>query len=112
MSADPSRTFTAPRLRTLLCLSFFVVAGVAALAAIGSSRATGQRVGGNPLNVANKIAPWVIAQTANGQQAEFVLADQADLRPAAGLATKTKKARFVRDALWTKSQATQGSILR
>ena len=34
---------------------------------------------------ANKIAPWVMEHTANGQQAEFfvVLADQADLSPAA-----------------------------
>ena len=40
-----------------------------------------------------KIAPWVIEHTANGQQAEFfvVLADQADLRPAATLATKAEK---------------------
>ena len=36
---------------------------------------------------ANKIAPWVMEHTANGQQAEFfvVLADQADLSPAASL---------------------------
>ena len=36
------------------------------------------------LAVANKIAPWVMEHTANGQAAEFfvVLADQADLSPA------------------------------
>ena len=36
---------------------------------------------------ANKIAPWVMEHTANGQEAEFfvVLADQADLSPAASL---------------------------
>jgi subtilisin family serine protease len=84
------------------------------LGAIGSSRATSQRVDGNRINVANKLAPWVVAQTANGQQAEFivVLADQADLRPAASLPTKSEKSRFVRDALWVKSQATQRPILR
>src|SRR6266496_4679053 len=27
-----------------------------------------QRVGGNPVNVANKIAPWVVEHTAYGQQ--------------------------------------------
>ena len=55
----------------------------------------------SPPAPANKIAPWVIEHTANGQQAEFivVLADQADLRPAAALATKDEKGRFVRDAL-------------
>ena len=61
-----------------------------------------------------KIAPWVIEHTANGQQAEFfvVLADQADLRPAATLATKAEKGRYVYDALRKKSQETQGPILR
>jgi subtilisin family serine protease len=51
--------------------------------------------------------------TGNGQQAEFfvVLADQADLSGAAALPTKTEKGRYVHDALWNKSQATQGPIL-
>ena len=52
--------------------------------------------------------------TANGQQAEFfvVLADQADLSGAAALPTKNEKGRYVDDALWNKSQATQGPILQ
>ena len=60
----------------------------------------------------NKIAPWVIEHTANGQQAEFfvVLADQADLSPAANLTTKAEKGRFVYQALQNKAQTTQGSI--
>jgi serine protease AprX len=106
--------FTRLRLRSVFCSLLLVAAGVAALGAIGSSRAISQRVGGNPVNVANKIAPWVVAQTANGQQAEFfvVLADQADLSGAAALRTKNEKGRFVRDALWNKSQTTQRTILR
>src|SRR4029077_1867325 len=58
--------------------------------------------------------PWVVAQTANGQQAEFfvVLADQADLSGAAALHSKNEKGRFVHDALWNKSQTTQRAILR
>jgi subtilisin family serine protease len=62
----------------------------------------------------NKIAPWVMEHTANGQQAEFfvVLADQADLSPAASLATKAEKGRFVYQALQNKAQTTQGSILQ
>ena len=62
----------------------------------------------------SKIAPWVIEHTANGQQAEFmvVLAEQADLRQAAALATKNQKSRYVHDALWNKSQTTQGPILQ
>ena len=52
--------------------------------------------------------------TANGQQAEFfvVLADQADLGPAASFPTKTEKGRFVFQTLQTKAQTTQGSILQ
>src|SRR6476646_8137377 len=63
---------------------------------------------------ANKIAPWVMEQTANGQQAEFfvVLADQADLSGAANLQTKTEKGRFVFQTLFNKAQTTQGSILQ
>src|SRR4029077_17288368 len=63
---------------------------------------------------ANKIAPWVTENTANGQEAEFfvVLADQADLRPAASLPTKAEKGRFVYQALQNKAQTTQGSILQ
>ena len=116
MIASPKRIFTRSRsrLRSGFCLLLFVAACIAALGAIGSSRAIGQRVGGNPVNVANKIAPWVVAQTANGQQAEFfvVLADQADLSGAAALRSKNEKGRFVHDALWNKSQTTQRAILR
>src|SRR5262245_20464170 len=114
MATNRDNRFTRSRLRSVICLLFLVLAAIAVVAAIGSSSATVQRIGGNPINVANKIAPWVVAQTANGQQADFivVLADQADLRPAAALATKSEKGRFVRDVLWAKSRATQRPILR
>src|SRR5256886_3436521 len=87
---------------------------VAALGAIASSRGIGR---GGPLNqdaTTNKIAPWVIDHTANGQQAEFfvVLADQADLSGAAALPTKNEKGAYVYNTLWSKSQATQGPILQ
>jgi subtilisin family serine protease len=86
---------------------------MALVLSIGSPRATAQRLNNPPAGV-NKIAPWVITQTASGQQAEFivVLADQADLRPAAALGTKSEKGRFVHDALWEKSQTTQRPILQ
>ena len=62
----------------------------------------------------NKIAPWVMEHTANGQEAEFfvVLADQADLSPAASLPTKAEKGRFVYQTLQSKAQTTQDSILQ
>jgi subtilisin family serine protease len=62
----------------------------------------------------SKIASWVLERTVNGQQAEFlvVLADQADLKGANGLKAKKEKARYVRDALWDKAQASQGPVLQ
>src|SRR5438046_6916429 len=64
--------------------------------------------------VANKIAPWVMEHTANGQQAEFfvVLADQADVSGAASLPTKAEKPRFVYQTLLEKAQSTQEPILQ
>src|SRR4029077_2648880 len=63
---------------------------------------------------ANKIAPWVMEHTANGQQAEFfiVLADQADISGAASLPTKAEKGRYVYNTLLNKAQTTQEPILQ
>src|ERR1700692_2285783 len=63
---------------------------------------------------ANKIAPWVMEHTANGQQAEFIvmLADQADLSGAAAFSTKAGKGRFVAETLFSKAQTTQRPILQ
>jgi subtilisin family serine protease len=63
---------------------------------------------------ANKIAPWVIDHTANGQRAEFfvVLADQADLIGAASLPTKAEKGRFVYQTLLGKARNSQEPILQ
>jgi len=112
MARHPNRASESSRLRIAFCFVLFIAATIAAVGAIGSSRATGQHVEDNVFHL--KIAPWVIGRTANGQQAEFfvVLADQADLRPAAALTTKAEKGRYVYDALRTKSQETQGPILR
>lgn len=60
-----------------------------------------------------KIDPWVLDRAIGGQPAEFivVLAEQADLSPAALLTDKLAKTRFVRDALYAKAQATQAPLL-
>ena len=114
--------FGSSRLRIVLCLFLFIAATIGVVGTIGASRGTGQHVEppsqgyGAPRDNGFhlKIAPWVIEHTANGQQAEFfvVLADQADLGPAATLATKGEKGRYVFDALRKKSQETQRPILR
>src|SRR5438876_12216881 len=114
MMTNSHRTLTTLPWRRICC-SLFLVAAVAALvAAVTSSDAVGQRVGGNVVNIANKIAPWVVEHTAYGQQAEFfvVLADRADLSPAANLPTKTEKGRFVYRTLLEKARTTQAPILQ
>jgi len=109
-----NRTFTLTLLRRLFCSLFIVAAAIAALGAFGSSRATNQGSPSEETAVATKVAPWVMEHTANGQQAEFfvVLADQADLSGAAALPTKSQKGAYVYNALWSKSQATEGPILQ
>jgi subtilisin family serine protease len=98
----------------ILCTLFLAGAIAATLGAVASSRAVSRPNGPAPSAALRKIAPWVTQHTTNGQQAEFmiILADQADLSGAAALKTKKEKGRFVRDALWNKSQATQGPILK
>src|SRR4030095_2704424 len=111
---NSNRAFTSPRLRRLFCSLFIVAAAIAALGAIASSRATSQGSPPQRAAIATNIAAWVMEHTANGQQAEFfvVLADQADLSGGAALPTKNEKGRYVYNALWNKSQATQGPILQ
>jgi len=113
MIKNVHRTFTGSPWRRIFCSLSLVAAVVGLVAALASSHAAGQRVGGDGINIANKIAPWVIEHTTYGQQAEFfvVLADQADLSPAANLPTKTEKGRFVYQTLRDKAQRTQGPIL-
>jgi subtilisin family serine protease len=99
-----------PLRRVLYLLSVTAAFGVA-MGAVGSLRAVSRPKEAAALQ---KIAPWVIENTSNGKQAEFlvILADQADLSGAALLPTKAEKGRFVRDTLWNKKQATQGPVLQ
>src|SRR6184192_1541411 len=109
-------TFTPSPWRRIFCLLLFLAAFVAFIGTIAVSRqpAVAAGAGGSHALQLGKIAPWVMEHTANGQQAEFfvVLADQADLGGAAALPTKNEKGRYVYDALWNKSQTTQGPILQ
>ena len=65
-------------------------------------------------NSTAKIAPRVMAETANGHSTEalVVLTEQADLRPAAGLQTKLDKGTFVFNTLREVANRTQAPILR
>lgn len=88
---------------------------VLALAMLALSGTRGYMVPQDEKTVAtNKIAPWVLERTAGGAQAEFlvVLNEQADLSGAENLKTKPEKGRFVREALWSKAQATQAPLIQ
>jgi serine protease AprX len=119
MITDPKQTRSFNSWRRIFCSLFLVAAAAALVAAVASSDAVGQRVelptqGAFHPVPAQKIAPWVMEHTANGQQAQFfvVLAEQADLGPAANLRTKSEKGRFVYQTLLDKAHTTQGSILQ
>src|SRR5439155_2557408 len=109
-------TFTPSPLRRIFCSLLFLAAFVAFVGTIAVSRqpaVAAGRVVSYALQL-GKIAPWVMAHTANGEQAEFfvVLNDQADLRQAANLQTKAEKGRFVYETLRSKAQSTQEPILQ
>ena len=79
-------------MRRVFCSLFLMTAVVAAAGAVAVSRVANQQGAAvsSPPSAAQKIAPWVMEHTANGQQAEFfvVLVDQADLSHAESLQTK------------------------
>ena len=115
-NSHPTSTFAPSRWRRVFSSLLLLAGFVAVIGAIASSRqpAVAAPGGGTGPFQSSKIAPWVIDHTANGQQAEFfvVLADQADLGPAALLQTKAEKGRFVYSTLLNKAQTTQGPMLQ
>src|SRR5213594_585261 len=106
--------FRPPRLRRIFCSLFLGAAVIAAVGAIAAPHAAKQGVGPVSRITTDKIAPWVMEHTVNGQRAEFfvVLADQADLSQAAALQTKAEKGRYVYSTLLNKSLTTQGPLLQ
>ncbi len=59
-----------------------------------------------------KLAPWVLAKTADGQETEFlVMLDKADLSAAYSLETKEEKGRYVFETLRAKAENSQASLL-
>jgi serine protease AprX len=107
-------TFISPRWRRIVFSLFLVAAAIAAVGAFASSRSVsegGFRVSGA---AANKIAPWVLEHTDNGQKAKFfvVLVDQFDPSQAVSLPTKAEKGRYMYNTLLNKSRRTQGPILQ
>src|SRR6187399_2204881 len=108
--------FTPSLYRRVFSSLLLLAAVVAVVGAIVSSRQAAVAAPARPTGPIQspKIAPWVMQHTSNGQQSQFfvVLADQADLSPAANLQTKAEKGRFVFQTLSNKAQTTQGPILQ
>jgi subtilisin family serine protease len=67
-----------------------------------------------PPAFADKVSPWVLEHGAGAANVEFlvIMADQADLKPAAQLTSRIDKAYFVRDALYSKATRTQAPLLQ
>src|SRR5438445_8538747 len=114
MNAKTKLTSKSGPLRRAVSMLLFAAAAAAALWAIVPPRALSQSRAQDQSAAMSKIAPWVLQHTADGKQAEFLVvrSDQADLSGAEALATKQEKGRYVHDALWNKSQTTQGPILQ
>ena len=91
---------------------FFLAAAVAAvLGAVASLRAVNQPSSPEQAAALRKIAPWVTQHTAGGKASRVHGRSGRPGRPESEprrSATKSEKGRFVRDALWNKSQTTQG----
>lgn len=94
--------------RLFRILSILLVAALAV--AIAPAESPAWASGSSALE---KIDPWVLERATGDQPVEFivVLAEQADLSPAALLTKKPAKTRFVRDALYAKAQASQAPLL-
>jgi hypothetical protein len=93
--------------RALYVLSLLSVCAIPFAVAQRSAIKQGAAVS-SPPSIAQKIAPWVMEHTANGQQAEFfvVLADQADLKRADNLQKKPDKGRYVYNTpYWTRARS-------
>jgi subtilisin family serine protease len=103
-----------PFWRRFLCTVLFTSGALVLLGAITSLRAI-DKGDGKMSNVATaKIAPWLRQHASSGNETEFlvVLSDQADISAAKNFSTKADKGRYVRNTLWTKSQATQQPLLQ
>src|SRR5436190_2289951 len=112
-------TFTPSRWRRIFCSLFLIAAAVAAIGAIASSRlsaegaakASGVGQGGFPVSgaTANKIAPEILADTADGRSGSVIilLADQADVSAGHSISDQDARGWFVYNTLTQHAARTQ-----
>ncbi len=100
------------RFSSLLLLATCLVLVGGFITELRSTAHSGAAYNKVPAAALNKLAPWVLAHTAQGEEIEFlvVLKEQADLSEAEQLTAKLEKGRFVREALWAKAQSTQAVL--
>ena len=101
------------RSRFIVLLLLLTATGLLAgglIARAKSSNASSQEL---RQQASRKIAPWLMAKTSDGKEAEFLvmLGDRADLRAADSLPTKEEKGRFVFNTLRAKAENSQASLL-
>jgi serine protease AprX len=95
----------------------FLLLTLTSLAAFGASGLLVAARTAKPAVIASqasgKLAPWVLAHTANGQTAEFfvLLADQADLASVAVITNRNARAQAVATRLREHAQRTQAPLL-
>jgi subtilisin family serine protease len=98
----------------LLILTFFGVIAGGLIASANSKNGVENNLPQEARRRAlDKLSPWVIEKTANGEEAEFlvVMEDQADLSLADSLETKEEKGRYVFETLLAKARESQGQLL-
>src|SRR5437762_3723166 len=104
MKGDSSRGFFEPR----VAVSFALFFAGALLAMMAWSSAAGT----NPAEIAAKIAPEVVAETADGGRASIVilLADQADVSAAYAMKDQDARGWFVYNTLTQHASKTQAGL--
>ena len=99
--------------RFIILLLLLTATGLLAGGLIARAKSSGSDPQSSRQLAAKKIAPWVMAKTTGGNQAEFLvlLNDRANLSTADSLPTKEAKGRFVFNALRAKAESSQTSLL-
>ena len=100
--------------RFIILLLLLTATGLLAGGLIARAKSSGSDPQSSRQLAAKKIAPWVMAKTTGGNQAEFLvlLNDRANLSTADSLPTKEAKGRFVFNALRAKAESSQTSLLQ
>lgn len=101
------------RSRFFALLLLLTAAGVLAGGLIARAKTSGVPAQNLQQKALKKLSPWVLAKTASGEEAEFLvlMSERADLSAADKLETKGEKGRYVFQTLRAVSESSQASLL-